>query len=222
MLIFYNATSGAAPYGAGAAALLFDRFYRPSPLHWTLFVEPGTVYASLIALGDQDTATSFQPENGAGHVRLPTPGRSRLMVGKRTLNNSDRNQVVNFNVDFSGFGLEVGIWWPDERNRETGNYIHQPVQITLKDPKGNVVAHSKDPRTVFHRFEVPKLLIPGQWELIFQAIPNSTHQPIYYAIHRSSVPVITYPSDGIYWKNLISQFNNVSYYPLKPLDTPCP
>jgi serine protease AprX len=76
-LFTFTGTSGAAPYAAGAAALLRNFLLGVIPV-----VDPGQVYSLLILSGQQ---VAFNNTSGAGPLRLPTDGT--VFFGKVAVNN---------------------------------------------------------------------------------------------------------------------------------------
>lgn len=112
---FHTATSGAAPYGAAVALLLRNWMGAKNSVLPPEPVDPGQVYAAMIACGSDSRPAGGQPyskERGAGWLRLPGHGRAwwgKTQVG--TLGPA----IIAIPVP-AGSGLRkfhAAIWWPD-------------------------------------------------------------------------------------------------------------
>ncbi|MEL7059372.1 MAG: S8 family serine peptidase [Acidobacteriota bacterium] len=219
----FPATSGAAPYAAGAAVLIDDWLHRPGP--WQLSIaEPGQVYSTLIALGDRTTDTGIDAKRGAGLPRLPAPDKSRVISSKRTFLTSSAQQIT-FDVKPGDASLEVGVWWPDRWNPSANRYDHVPMRVELRDPAGTVVARGTDPKTVFHRFEVTGWPTAGSWTLVIEpgTTPPSAGQQVFATIHREGGLFLHFPRLAGFWAEIIeSPWSVGAFFPLGPSTPTCP
>jgi serine protease AprX len=142
----FTGTSGAAPYGAGAAALLRNW------LKWAANItDPGQIYAQLILSGRQPFPFS-DPKVGAGPIELPTSGWG--CFGKVTIGSGS---VVDVPIEITQPGIqriEAALWWPEELKIDAaGNRVpsHNVIQLFLLDPLGNVRGTSDGVTGVFQR-----------------------------------------------------------------------
>jgi len=155
----YTGTSGAAPYAAGAAALLRNW------LKWASnTTDPGQTYAQMILSGRQ-LFPFIDPKVGAGPIELPTNGWG--CFGKVLI---DAGTVVEVPIDITGLGIrrvEAALWWPEELKTDTaGNRLpsHNMIHLYLLDPLGNVRASSDGALGVFQRTSAENTqLSDGSW-----------------------------------------------------------
>ena len=147
-------TSGAAPY-AGAAALAVRALLTVAAGQ----VDPGQVYAALVACGDElRTATgAFPSVRGAGLVTLPVVGRCWL-GSRRMRNGAHRNFHVHV-TDPKARELRVGLWWkdPEPVTLPFGLVLeaHYDFDLELVSPQENTVATSSGVSGVFERVAFP-------------------------------------------------------------------
>jgi hypothetical protein len=142
----FGGTSGATASAAGAAAL-----FRNLLLDESESVDPGYVYAGLIACGDQ--SYPFNNTNGAGHFRLPNDAWYWMV--KLSLSHGEISDVP---VDITGLNLAsvaAGIWWPERAawSGEVALDTHSEVALTLtaEDSGGRLSATSRETESVFQR-----------------------------------------------------------------------
>ncbi len=163
----FTGTSGATPYGAGAAALLRNW------LRGTSFsIDPGQVYAQLILSGQQPFG--FDNTSGAGKVRLPTDGWA--WWGKVSIN---AGQTINIPIGISGASsntFDGALWWPESST-------HNDVDLYLVDPTGRVVATSFSGPSVFERARATGAVANGTWTLRIVAFHVTAPQTVYWAAH---------------------------------------
>ena len=164
----FTGTSGATPYGAGAAALLRNW------LRGTSFsIDPGQVYAQLVLSGQQPY--SFNNTTGAGPLRLPTDGWAwwgKVAIGA--------GQTINIPLGISGTSTNTfdgALWWPETRAR------HNDVDLYLVDPQGIVRASSISAASIFERARVAGAVTNGTWTLRIVAYNVSGTQNVYFAAH---------------------------------------
>jgi serine protease AprX len=164
----FTGTSGATPYGAGAAALLRNW------LRGTSFsIDPGQVYAQLILSGQQPYP--FNNTSGAGPLRLPTDGWAwwgKVAIGA--------GQTINIPLGISGASTNTfdgALWWPESSSR------HNDVDLYLVDPSGVVRASSVSIPSVYERARVAGAVANGTWTLRIVAYNVSGTQNVYFAAH---------------------------------------
>ena len=164
----FSGTSGATPYGAGAAGLLRNW------LRGTSFsIDPGQVYAQMILSGQQPYP--FNNTSGAGPLRLPTDGWAwwgKVAIGA--------GQTINIPLGISGASTNTfdgALWWPESRSR------HNDVDLYLVDPSGVVRASSISAASVYERARVAGAVANGTWTLRIVAYNVSGTQNVYFAAH---------------------------------------
>jgi hypothetical protein len=111
----HAATSGAAPYAAAVALLLRNWMGASNPTPPAHPIDPGQVYAAMIACGTASRASGtarYPVSRGAGRIQLPALGRA--WWGK-----TDVGLFGPANIPFTipaGTGYKkfhAAIWWPD-------------------------------------------------------------------------------------------------------------
>jgi serine protease AprX len=154
----FGGTSGATPYGAGAAALLRNW------LRGTSFsIDPGQVYAHLILSGQQPYP--FNNTSGAGPLRLPTDGWA--WWGKVSVRDGDTIEIPlpltlrNLNR------FDAALWWP-EYAFQLGFVtleFHNDVDLAIIDPTGAVRGSSISIPSVFERARATGSIPTGTWKV---------------------------------------------------------
>lgn len=164
-------TSGAAPYAAGAAALMRN---------WSLLsnasIDPGQVYSQLILSGQKPG----QVDNtvGAGLIKLPTGGT--VWYGKVSIGHG---QTIDIPLTIPGAVtltlFDGALWWPESLGQD-----HNDIDLDLVNPIGGVTT-SALVFSVFERARVSSLLFPATtWKLriIGYDVPAAP-QTVYWAAH---------------------------------------
>lgn len=153
----FGGTSGATPYGAGAAALVRNWLRGAS-----FSIDPGQVYAFLILSGQQPYP--FNNTSGAGPIRLPTDGWA--WWGKVSVNDGD---TINIPVNVGGTPnrLDAALWWPEGALQFVFVTLefHNDIDLSLVDPGGGTRASSLSIPSVFERARVSGSVATGQWML---------------------------------------------------------
>jgi hypothetical protein len=150
---------------SGAAAALF----RNLLLDGAEAIDPGCVYAGLIASGDRESpfpAVSIPPRQystGAGHFKLP--GQCKYWMAKLSVSN---DETFKYPVDLTGLGahrIAVAIWWPEVARWEESRPVdgHSTLSLEVSDATGAVVKTGKTSGSVFERVSAPIGASPGSW-----------------------------------------------------------
>jgi serine protease AprX len=173
----FTGTSGAAPYAAGAAALLRNFLLNAIPV-----VDPGQVYSVLILSGQQ--VFPFNNTSGAGPLRLPTDGT--LFFGKVAVSNGG---TINIPLNIGGGVnlLDAALWWPETATVLLGIPIefHNDIDLHLLNPGGATVATSLSINSVFERARATGApLAAGTWTLRIRGfnVPAGP-QTVYWSAH---------------------------------------
>lgn len=169
----FGATSGAAPYAGGAAALFRNWLDN---LNGDASVEPGEVYAYMILSG-QISWPDFNNTTGVGPIVMQTGGTS--YSGKVTF--TATGQV--FNIPFTvaaGTRLDAALWWPERHDQS-----HSDIDLRLIDPSGVERAVSRSGPSVFERARYNGTVSAGTWTLRISgfAVPSGS-QTVYYTAYR--------------------------------------
>lgn len=134
----YTHTSGATPYAAGAAALMWRRLFNIYNV-----TEPGQTYAHMIAFGTH--SYPFNTTNGAGLLKMP-PLSAPFITGTYDI---DTNQTITLPLPPTGSNnyrtIKAAIWWPEP------TYVHNDIDLFLLNPSGTVVKSSLTANGVFEK-----------------------------------------------------------------------
>ncbi|MDQ5824056.1 MAG: S8 family serine peptidase [Chloroflexota bacterium] len=173
----FPGTSGAAPYAAGAAALL-----RNWLRHTGQSLDPGQTYAHLILSGQR--SFPFDSTTGAGPLRLPSDGS--VWWGKVSITDK---VTIDIPLSISGGSpntFDGALWWPEYvSSSPLGRVdVHNNVDLYLVDPNGAVQASSTSVPSVFERARVGGPVTEGTWKLRIrgQSVPGGS-QTVYWAAH---------------------------------------
>jgi serine protease AprX len=122
----FGGTSGAAPYAAGAAALL--GWARNPGGYYSYSTPPGVIYAALIDSGQE---RNFNNTVGAGRIILPNQlPVSITWWGTVTLGHQQYVDVPLPVQWYTYNTLSAAAWWPDPSGQ------HSDVDVTLFSPAG--------------------------------------------------------------------------------------
>lgn len=170
----YEGTSGAAPFGAGAAALVWNRLGGTG-------TDPGLVYAHMILAGqvprDVDV-DGFRRDTGAGPLLLPQAGR--LWDGKVALSQAKSVVDIPLAVVDTPATLDAAIWWD-----EVPRVPHVPVDLAVIAPDGKVLVESTAELSVFQRVGASIASgSAGTWTIrIRGSNVDANGQIVYWAAH---------------------------------------
>jgi len=184
-------SSGATPYGAGAAALMLAWLENVagavpgSPGA----IDPGQVYAALLASSEfQSGQTGLDPALGAGNVHLPQQ-TAVVQFAKMTITQA---QTIEIPVHFGGTHtrkLDAAIWWPEYPYRQGGNVAvdHDAIRLdVLPAGSSSPVATGADPTSVFQRVHAEAA--PGDY------VVRITPGPLHVSPRPAYVAVVLHPS----------------------------
>lgn len=166
----FGGTSGATPYGGGAAALLRERLRGSNSS-----LDPGQVYSHLILSGRQP---AFDNNNGVGLIFLP-PVNGTEWFGKVSVANG---AVIDIPLNILAGGslntLNGALWWP-----ETAAQAHNDIDLYLVDPSGTERASSRSGPSVFERARVDGTITTGSWKLRIRGFSVTGTQTVYWSAH---------------------------------------
>lgn len=172
----YCHTSGATPYAAGSALLLWNFLYSQG-----LNPSPGRIYAAIIAFGDL-AFPLFGNMFGAGMFRFGDIGQSSWNTGVRYVAQG-QNSDLTFQIPAGACRLEAAIWWPEE---SASPETHADIDLYLYDGTGAVKSQSYASLSVFERIEISGNLSPsGTWKLRMRGdvVPGGASQTVYYFLY---------------------------------------
>lgn len=166
----FGGTSGATPYGAGAAALIRNWLSKFNTY------DPGQTYARLILSAQRNG--NYDNEEGAGDLKLSTNGWS--FWGKVSISNT--GSVVDIPITMAaepGFNptkVEAALWWP-----ETVSESHDDIDLYILDPTNNVKASAVSGASVFERTSVSETIATGNWIVRIKGfLVSSGPQTVYW------------------------------------------
>jgi hypothetical protein len=161
-------TSLAAPFVTGGAGLMRRWMAAVTPPS----VEAGTVYAMLLAAGENHAAPAYDSNIGAGNLALPT--NATIHYGKFTITNA---QTVATNIALgAGTTVDAVIWWPE-------GTTHNDVDLTLKLPGGAVADGSYTASNVWEK-TFSSSTTTGTWTLSTYGYSVTGTQTVYWAAIR--------------------------------------
>ena len=173
----FTGTSGATPYGAGAAALLRNWLRGAS-----FTIDPGQVYAQMILSGQQPYP--FNNTSGAGPLKLPTNGHA--WWGKVSVSNGETIEISLPVSAAAANTLDGALWWP-ESAFSFGPFTlewHNDVDLSLIDPSGVTRASSLSIPSVYERARVSGAVVNGSWKLRIRGYNVALGpQTVYWAAH---------------------------------------
>lgn len=171
----FGGTSGATPYGAGAA-MLYSNWYANSGTF-----DAGHVYALMIASGEHiSTNGAYDNSIGAGRLKSFTDGN--LSWWKINVGNGQSIDLT-FPVNTSRTKLKAAIWWP-----ENSSQAHNDVDLSLLNPNGNQAAYSNLTKGIFEKLNVISStpLPQGTWKLRVRgySVPSAP-QTVYVVLYQA-------------------------------------
>jgi serine protease AprX len=165
----FGGTSAAAPNAAGAAALWHNWVKGVAPA-----VEPGQIYAHLIAMGD---SASFDNTNGAGILKLPL---NTTWTGGKTTVSQSQNVNISVSVPNAVSRLDAAIWWPDSDIIQ-----HSDIDLNVFDPNGALKGSSGSAGSVFEKVRC-STTTTGTWQLQLKgySVKAGVNQTVYWVLHQ--------------------------------------
>jgi serine protease AprX len=171
----FGGTSCATALAGGAAALL-----RNLMLGSDESIDPGFVYAALIAAGDR--SSPLNQTNGAGHIRLP----DACVVAKAKLAIS-HDETCEATIDMStapATRVVAAIWWPEVARWEEDIPVdnHSAFSMELVAPGGSPSVSTSEAESVFERVETSYSGAPGVWTLKVKGLNVTDNPQTLYAV----------------------------------------
>lgn len=169
----FGGTSAATP-NVGGATSLFRNYMRGTNQEY----DPGQIYAFMINAGRASNMPSYDNNNGAGLVQLPSNGH--IWWGSVTASTTAQSTIdIPLFITVAGQSLTATIWWPESIG---GN--HNDVDMDLFNPAGVAVAGSHSTGSVWEKAQVPNAkLYTGNWILRIKSYNVKNPQKVYYAIN---------------------------------------
>ena len=164
----FGGTSGATPYGAGAAALMRNwvRQYKT----WDI----GHVYSHMMNSGTL-AWPNFDNTRGLGQLRMST--YYPVWWGKVSVN---QGTVINIpiNIGPNRSDLRAALWWPEAQTEQ-----HDDIDLHLLDPSGVERAKSYSAVSIFERARVLGSLTVGKWKIRIKGYNvKSGPQTVYWTV----------------------------------------
>lgn len=122
----HDGTSGAAPYAAGAAALLKGLIISNFPGE-VAADDPGLVYALLIVSGRKPYECELSQQVGAGLIRLPADGK--LAFGWVNIEPYKSMVIPAIDKIATGWVVDAALWWPESRRQ-----LHVDIDLRIRNP----------------------------------------------------------------------------------------
>lgn len=175
-------TSGATPYAAGVALLLYN-FYNANGMG----PNNGKVYASLIGFGDLDYPY-FSNFFGAGKVRLGDLSSSRWYIGSRYVSDGEVESFTFPVTTGLECNLKAAIWWPEDFTLNNGvlTEYHNDIDLYVVNASGNVVGQSRSTSSVFEKVDIGGDLTPGgywTYRIVGYDVTTPGAQIVYYFLY---------------------------------------
>jgi hypothetical protein len=172
----FSGTSGATPYGGGAAALIRN-FMRGN----SGSIDPGKVYAFIINSGQNPYP--FNNDIGAGDLELPLNGygwwgKVQIMDG----------QIIEIPINVSQANrntFDAAIWWPEELIEWSGGFVplidrHDDIDLRIVDPHNSVRDFSCSIPSVFERVKYEGNIETGTWKVRINGYDVKGTQTVYW------------------------------------------
>lgn len=176
----FGGSSGAAPYAAGAAALMLAWLEKAAGT-----VDPGQVYAALLAAANfHGRQTAIDLSAGAGEVHLPETTAdiqfARLAVSE------DLDDEIPITVTGGSRTVDAAIWWPEYPYADGSQILvdHDDLGLQLVQSE-KIVQQVDDSGSVFQKLHAR--LTPGHW------IVRVVHHPLHASPRPAYVAVILHP-----------------------------
>ncbi len=165
----FGGTSAAAPNAAGAAALWHNWAKQAVPA-----VEPGQIYAHLIAMGD---SYDFSNTAGAGILKLPL---NTFWTGGKTTVSQGQNVTIPVTIGGTLSRIDAAIWWPDSDTIQ-----HSDIDLKLLDPSGAQKAQSVSTGSIFEKTRAATTTT-GTWQLQLKgySVKAGVNQTVYWVFHQ--------------------------------------
>jgi hypothetical protein len=179
----FGGTSCSAPFAAATATVLREWFDASG-----LGVEPGKLYAALLAFG----RSGLYPRavQGTGPVKLGKRTCSSWMSGSRTVSTGESHDIPFTVASHYPNNLKIAIWWPEEPWFTCTFYPvpfcsapHNNINIYVRDASGAIHWSGTEVDSVWEKVSVTSLG-PGTWTLSIHGhnVPMGP-QTVYYFIY---------------------------------------
>jgi hypothetical protein len=165
-----SGTCPAAAFLGGASVLLRDRADN-----WGWSSDPGSIYAAIVAFGDDDGAL-IGGYDGAGHLKLGLLNSSYWYSGVKYLDPGDTDYVYVWYSGGERCNMRAAIWWEEDYDADHSehNLYLQRATTTMDSSTDDDSVYQK----VYHEGDMSS----GAWWRI-KIHSNSLNDPLNVKVH---------------------------------------